>query len=494
MKTTLTTVHESTAARTICCAFLLTVLLIAPLPCKAQWQGETNLTSGVMDSYKNDFSNQGIQADGENVHVVYEYATNDTLRVFYRRSFDSGATWGTPLQISTVTAKSFSPCIGISGSSLHAVWETKVDGTTAIWYARSLDTGLHWEEPVRISEGPDSSLIASVAVEGEHVRVVWSKASNGIYEVYLRQSSDAGASWGEEQQLTDTNNRAHNASITSTGDTLYLTWLDHAPGTSEVFFMRSIDGGSSWGSVQRLTASLGCDFPKIAVRGNIVHVSFIYLLGGSNWNVGYLRSTDAGETWERAKQLSFGPSFSWSPTLAIRGEDVFLVWSDYRNGSDGELYGAYSNDEGVAWVTDKAVFLCAGSSFAPSLTTSESALHLLFANDRRGVYDVFHVMNPGGFLTSAHALPEEGVIALEQNDPNPFNPATTIRYRLPAAMSVSVSVYDVLGRQVETLQEGYESAGMHTLQFDGGECASGQYTVVLRTATATLIRQMTLIR
>jgi len=56
---------------------------------------------------------------------------------------------------------------------------------------------------------------------------------------------------------------------------------------------------------------------------------------------------------------------------------------------------------------------------------------------------------------------------LHQNYPNPFNPNTSIRYQLSAPSDISLAVYQVNGQKIRTLYEGYQSAGMHTLEWDG---------------------------
>jgi len=67
------------------------------------------------------------------------------------------------------------------------------------------------------------------------------------------------------------------------------------------------------------------------------------------------------------------------------------------------------------------------------------------------------------------------VFALHSNYPNPFNPSTQINYDLPEPATVSLVVYDVLGRKVVGLAEGYHAAGYHSATWDASGQASGVY-------------------
>lgn len=89
--------------------------------------------------------------------------------------------------------------------------------------------------------------------------------------------------------------------------------------------------------------------------------------------------------------------------------------------------------------------------------------------------------------------------ALMQNYPNPFNPETVIRYSLPTASTVTITVHNILGRQVATLIDSYQSAGTHDVVWDGtnlyGEqVASGVYFYRLRTEQGVDSRKMILLR
>jgi Leucine-rich repeat (LRR) protein len=65
--------------------------------------------------------------------------------------------------------------------------------------------------------------------------------------------------------------------------------------------------------------------------------------------------------------------------------------------------------------------------------------------------------------------------ALRQNYPNPFNPSTRISYQLPQSTKVQLKVYDIMGREVKTLINGYQTAGYYSIDFDAGSLSSGIY-------------------
>jgi len=67
------------------------------------------------------------------------------------------------------------------------------------------------------------------------------------------------------------------------------------------------------------------------------------------------------------------------------------------------------------------------------------------------------------------------VYGLEQNYPNPFNPSTDISFALPVAGRVNLTVYNVLGQEVQTLVDQHMEAGVHTVTWQASDYSSGVY-------------------
>jgi hypothetical protein len=96
------------------------------------------------------------------------------------------------------------------------------------------------------------------------------------------------------------------------------------------------------------------------------------------------------------------------------------------------------------------------------------------------------IANPNitSFVLNVQSIPKE--FALYQNYPNPFNPVSTIRYELPVDSRVVLKVYDLLGREVETLLDNNnQEAGMHQAVFDATSYASGVYFYRLEAASVS---------
>jgi hypothetical protein len=89
---------------------------------------------------------------------------------------------------------------------------------------------------------------------------------------------------------------------------------------------------------------------------------------------------------------------------------------------------------------------------------------------------------------------------LGQNYPNPFNPATKIRYSILEESSVSLKIFDALGREVRTLMKGNQNPGSYEFFFNAQGLASGIYfyrlqsTPVSGAGGQTQVKKMLLLR
>jgi len=107
-----------------------------------------------------------------------------------------------------------------------------------------------------------------------------------------------------------------------------------------------------------------------------------------------------------------------------------------------------------------------------------------------GIYD----------CSAATTVPEAGHVviparfALHAPFPNPFNPATNIVFDLPEPGSVTVKVFDLMGREVAVLVNGEKPAGQHTISFDARDLPSGVYVCRMTANEFTASHKMMLIR
>ncbi|MEM1271003.1 MAG: T9SS type A sorting domain-containing protein [Bacteroidota bacterium] len=102
-----------------------------------------------------------------------------------------------------------------------------------------------------------------------------------------------------------------------------------------------------------------------------------------------------------------------------------------------------------------------------------------------------------GVSTEADGVPDR--FQLHGNYPNPFNPSTTIAFDVPETTTLTLSVYDALGRRVATLADGPYAPGRYEIAWTarsdrGGELPSGLYLYRIETAGFAETRSMSLVR
>jgi hypothetical protein len=104
---------------------------------------------------------------------------------------------------------------------------------------------------------------------------------------------------------------------------------------------------------------------------------------------------------------------------------------------------------------------------------------------------IFYFDVPGAADEGLSTLPKEFTL---NASPNPFNPSTVITYSIPTANRVSLRVFDLLGREVVKLYDGFAEAGDHRIIFDGSGLASGVYLYRLQAGGFVQAKKMVLIK
>jgi len=176
------------------------------------------------------------------------------------------------------------------------------------------------------------------------------------------------------------------------------------------------------------------------------------------------RTTDGGNTWEMFDIDSKG----WPNDFEFLPDDPSKVWYiDLEN-----LY--FSSDTGRNW-TEQKIF--DGELKGRDIVFTDNEHGWLLCDGK-----LFHTSNNGGIISSVTANKNQIPLgySLEQNYPNPFNPVTTIKYSIPEYSFVNLTVYDLLGREVQTLINEYKPAGKYQTIFNADKLSSGVYVLTLK--------------
>jgi len=347
---------------------------------------------------------------------------------------------------------------------------------------RSGDNGSTW-----------TSVLKNVDVRG--VVAIGSSVFAGTYGYGVYRSTDNGATWvPADSGLTNHNT----ACLVSNGSVLLA-------GSSGAI-QRSTDNGATWGTSDAALA--GANITTIAFTGSAVLAGasanvWFSTNGGVNWTqgsfvfmgsvgafqslgshlfaatvAGAYRSTDNGQNWSPIDSGITGLS---ATALAVSGSTLFMGTFGggvFRSTNDGGNWTAVNT--GLSYFTIDCLYVNGG---------------YIYAGTGGSVAGIWH--RPlSQIATSVTASPRRGPgeYQLEQNFPNPFNPSTVIRYSLPAALHVTLSVYNALGELVATLVNADEQPGEHSVRFDGTKLASGSYFYRLQAGSFAKTMRLMMIR
>jgi subtilisin family serine protease len=275
-------------------------------------------------------------------------------------------------------------------------------------------------------------------------------------------------------------------------DVINLSWA--RPDTASAFEQEIIDSAFAKGCI--LVAAAGNDVPGEAYAPPD---TCPLMYPAAYDHVVAVAATDMAD-----RAASFTYYGSWIDVCAPGNGMYSHLWDD--------SFGMRSSTSAAcAVVTGVAGLL---KTLEPDMTSDE------FATRMHTTSDNIDMLNPtyngwlgGGRVNAYRAL--ENIVAVEQgqsngvnvpdgyalsqNYPNPFNPSTTISFSLPTAGSVELNIYNVNGQLVRSLVSGSQSAGQHSVQWDGQDAqgqrvTSGIYFYQLRTERWSDTRKMIVLR
>ena len=321
-----------------------------------------------------------ISCQGNYVYVVWSDFRNGWDDIYINVSNDAGATWlSTDIRLDTDglgAASSNGPVICSSGTNVYVAWLDQRNGLLPDVYSnRSLDNGATWlSSDVRVNTTPAGTAFLfspEISCAGNNVYVVWPDLRAGVPDMYLNYSNDAGATFASSAIRVSTSvtlSPSIQPSIHADGSSCYVTWTDFRNGLDDIYCNYTKDGGATWLSTDiRLDTDMPgaaqSNFSSVRASGNHVYVVWEDWRNGSqacNADVYLNRSTDGGLTWLPTDiKISDQPGSCTTPVdhspaaarLAISGSGVFVAWADIRNGLR-DVYYDRSLDHGATWLAN----------------------------------------------------------------------------------------------------------------------------------------------
>lgn len=461
----------------------------------SQWQQpDIRLTNAAGFS-----TNSDLASSGSFLHAVWQDTRATGSEVFYKRSTSEGVSWESDFQLTNSTGNVALPSVSAAGNIIHVVWGDSRDGNFEIYYKRSTNNGTNWETDVRLTNDPAVSSDAVIRADGQLVNVIWRDTRDGSHEIFYKRSIDGGNTWSSDTMLTNhANGLAASVSLSVYGLNVRMAWSDTRDNDDyEIYYKHSTNGGISWGTDMRLTTAIGIsESPAITANTSEIHLTWVDLRDSNiNAEVYYKRSTDNGNSWGADKRLTVY-AYAGNPSIVFHGTIVHIVWGVLPTGS--EINYLRSTNSGNNWETSTQISSSFSGAYYPSIALTGSKAHIIWHDVRNGSTnsEIYYDFNPNGNSIGIQNISTETAskFELSQNYPNPFNPNTNIKFAIQRSGFVKLTIFDIMGREVETLVNENMGAGTFSADWNAGKYSSGVYFYKLVTGEFSETKRMILIK
>ncbi|MCH8306360.1 MAG: T9SS type A sorting domain-containing protein [Candidatus Marinimicrobia bacterium] len=181
----------------------------------------------------------------------------------------------------------------------------------------------------------------------------------------------------------------------------------------------------------------------------------------------------------------------------VAGDTLTIEWTLVVPHPQNNWDLFFSPDGGITWEEIKLDIDIPERSYrwvVPQLTIDEGRIRIYMDNVGGGYTGTSENFSIRGVVTVEDEEAFSRSFNLYPNYPNPFNPSTTISFTLSKSSHISLLIYDIHGREVESLIEGIQPAGSHSIEWNASNLASGVYFYRLTADEFIQTRKMILIK
>ncbi len=368
------------------------------------WEPDRRLTRTQAASQTSINFARSIAADeAGRVHLAWRDEQDGNPEIYYKRSPDGGVSWGPAIRLTNALGRSENPSIAVSGTMVVVAWWDERTGAHQIWYKQSYDSGITWQPDAQVTFSPGGGAHCSLAVWENARHIVYVDGRDGNAEVYYTHSLNAGATWSAPVRLSALPHNSYTPTIAVWKLNVYVAWTDTRHfgqnlSLEEEYFRRSTDGGASFDPEQRLTidppqSPANSWAPSLAARGQYVWISWFDSRDG-NFEIYTKRSLDAGASWSADTRLTTTSGQSLRPVIAQRDSQLFITYWD-NTGFDDEVYFLQSNDLGASWSAPERLSFSDVVARLPSVAAAASGVHIAWTDGRDGNAEVYYKRLPG---------------------------------------------------------------------------------------------------
>lgn len=291
-----------------------------------------------------------VSANGQIVHVVYNKNTNNVsapVEIWYLRSTDAGATWATEVQLWNGTDDGNNRFVrnalvaDKTSDDVYLTWVSTIVGaytSVDIYYRKSTDGGATWGTKSVLFTSSVSPGRPDLDAHGSRLYLTWTDSRDGTLngggETYFATSTNGGTSWSTEVNLsgTTTHDTLRPGIASSTDGVVVCVW-QYPINSEDIYFCRSTDYGSTWTTSSILASGTGIqEHVSIAFHDGIFAV--VYTDANDTPGASYVSySKNLGVTWT-TPQKPYAPSANSGAPL-IDFSNRFLMILDKINDTTG---------------------------------------------------------------------------------------------------------------------------------------------------------------